>query len=139
MPGKNEILFIDDEESIRLLAVRFLEDGNVSVSTLSDGNDAARIVKSRRPSLVFLDLKLPGKDGLQVLKEIKAAAPRLPVVMVSGHMNSAHAEEASRLGACDYVFKPVDWDYVRRAMPVYTLLGTAPDELEILPNDEPSK
>jgi DNA-binding NtrC family response regulator len=120
---KDEILFIDDEECIRQVATRMLEKDDFHVTTMGDGDGAAETVTKKRPVLVFLDIKMPGKSGLDILKEIKAAAPNVPVVMVSGHMNSNAAVEASKAGACDYILKPVDWRYLRNIAHMYAILS----------------
>jgi two-component system, NtrC family, nitrogen regulation response regulator NtrX len=127
---KDEILFIDDEECIRQVAARMLEKDDFHVTTLGSGDGALDAVAKKKPVLVFLDIKMPGKDGLDVLKEIKAAAPEVPVVMVSGHMNSDYAVQASKAGACDYILKPVDWRYLRNIAHMYSSLAKARPHLE---------
>jgi DNA-binding NtrC family response regulator len=120
---KDEILFIDDEECIRQVAARMLEKDDFHVTTLDSGEHALEELAKNKPVLVFLDIKMPGKQGLDVLKEIKAAAPNTPVVMVSGHMNSDYAVQASKAGACDYILKPVDWRYLRNVANMYATLA----------------
>lgn len=127
---KEEILFIDDEECIREVAARMLEKDDFHVTTLGNGDHAVEEMNRKKPVLVFLDIKMPGKNGLDVLKEIKAAAPNTPVVMVSGHMNSDYAVEASKAGACDYILKPVDWRYLRNIAHMYSTLSRTRPEAE---------
>ena len=126
---KDEILFIDDEECIRQVATRMLEKDDFHVTTLGDGDTAATTVAQKKPVLVFLDIKMPGKSGMDVLKEIKKTDPDVPVIMVSGHMNSNAAVEASRAGACDYILKPVDWRYLRNIAHMYAMLSKSAPKL----------
>lgn len=127
---KDEILFIDDEECIRQVAARMLEKDDFHVTTLESGERAVDTVAKKHPVLVFLDIKMPGRDGLDILREIKAAAPDVPVVMVSGHMNSDYAVKASKAGACDYILKPVDWRYLRNIAHMYSTLAKAKPQPE---------
>ena len=121
MNNANEILFIDDEECIRDVAARMLD--GFSVTTLENGDRAAAAVADKKPCMVFLDIMMPGKDGLEVLKEIKAASPDTPVVMISGHMSSDYAIMAGKGGACDYILKPIDWKYLRNVAHLYSMIG----------------
>ncbi len=120
---KEEILFIDDEECIRQVATRMLEKDDFHVTTLDSGEKALEVLAKKKPVMIFLDIKMPGKSGMDVLKELKAAAPDVPVVMVSGHMNSDYAVQAGKAGACDYILKPVDWRYLRNIAHLYSMLG----------------
>jgi DNA-binding NtrC family response regulator len=119
---KDEILFIDDEECIRQIAARILEKDDFHVTTLDSGEGAVDAIAKKKPVMVFLDIKMPGKNGLEVLKDLKAADPNLPVVMMSGYMNSKYAVEASKSGANDYILKPVDWRYMRNIAHLYAML-----------------
>jgi DNA-binding NtrC family response regulator len=127
---KNEILFIDDEECIRQIATRMLEKDNFHVTTLDSGDGAVDAVSKKRPVLVFLDIKMPGRNGLEVLQELKAADPTLPVIMMSGYMNSRYAVEASKSGANDYILKPMDWGYLRNIAHLYAALTKETPEPE---------
>ena len=118
------VMLIDDEECIRKAATRLLQRDDITVTTLPDGQNAAEAVAAKRPAVVFLDFKMPGKDGLEVLKEIKAASPDTPVFMVSGYMNSESAAQAGRLGASDYILKPVDWHQLRDLARQYVERGS---------------
>jgi DNA-binding NtrC family response regulator len=128
---KSEILFIDDEECIRQVAARMLEKDDFHVTTLDSGERVVETLAAKKPVLVFLDIKMPGKSGLDVLKEIKAVAPDVPVVMVSGHMNSDYALQASKAGACDYILKPVDWRYLRNIAHLYSMISKSQPAAEL--------
>jgi DNA-binding NtrC family response regulator len=120
---KNEILFIDDEEAICEVAKRMLGRDDFSVTTFPSGEQVVDALSQKKPSLVFLDLNLPGQNGLEILKNIRAVDAQIPVVMVSAFMNSDHAVRAARLGVTDYILKPVDWGYLRNIAHLYSLLS----------------
>jgi DNA-binding NtrC family response regulator len=111
--GRLKILIIDDEEAIRDsldMVLRFehhqtilAKDGDAGLAALADNDDV---------DLVFLDIKMPGRDGLTILGEIVAQQPDLPVVMISGHGTIETAMEATRRGALDFLQKPLDRDRV---------------------------
>ena len=101
-----KILIIDDEEGIRESLKLILSDYYDLV--LTDGGEQALEVLNHADDigLIFLDIKMRKVNGLDVLKEIKAHAPRVPVVMVTGYKSVETAAEAARLGASGYIVKP---------------------------------
>jgi two-component system nitrogen regulation response regulator NtrX len=108
----SDILIIDDEADIRELVAGILEDEGYGTRTARDSDDAAASIAARRPSLIFLDIWLQGSrlDGLQMLANIKAEHPELPVVMISGHGNIETAVAAIKQGAYDFIEKPFKAD-----------------------------
>lgn len=122
---ETEILFVDDEEVICLLAKRYLGKKEFSVTALADTDTVMQTIDDKNPSVVFLDIKMPKKNGMELLKEIKESHPDTPVVMVSGHLNPDLARQAARLGACDYILKPVDWAHLKNTAHLYSFLGDA--------------
>jgi two-component system nitrogen regulation response regulator NtrX len=105
-----EVLVVDDEADIRELVGGVLEDEGYAVRSAANSTEALEAIESRRPSLVLLDVWLQGSrlDGLQLLEQIKARDPSLPVLMISGHGNLDTAVAAIREGAVDFIEKPFE-------------------------------
>lgn len=101
------ILVVDDEPDIRRLVHEILEDENYSVTTAENAAAARAAVAQRRPDLVLLDIWMPDTDGITLLKEWHEAGLDLQVVMMSGHGSVETAVEAIRLGAYDFIEKPL--------------------------------
>jgi two-component system nitrogen regulation response regulator NtrX len=106
------ILIVDDEESICVTLEGILTDEGYEAVSAGSGEDALRIVDEEMPSLVLLDIWLPGVDGIEVLKAIKAVHPQIPVVMMSGHGTIETAVKATKLGAFDFIEKPLSLEKV---------------------------
>ena len=104
------ILVVDDERSIRDILAQVFEYGGHDVRTAEDGPDALDAVEAFHPEVIFLDVKMPGMDGLDVLARIHEADPAAPVVMISGHGTIDTAVDATRRGAYDFLEKPLDTD-----------------------------
>jgi UDP-3-O-acyl N-acetylglucosamine deacetylase len=102
------VLVVDDEASIRRSLEGVLKDEGFSVVLAEDGESAIRILMNTRPALVLLDIWMPGMDGLETLRKIKEIHADLPVVMISGHATISTAVAATRLGAVDFLEKPLD-------------------------------
>ncbi len=103
-----KILVIDDESSIRDALRQLFEYEGHSVEQAESGMDALDVYPSTRPDLTFLDVKMPGMDGLEVLKRIREMDVQATVVMISGHGTIDTAVEATRRGAYDFLEKPLD-------------------------------
>ncbi len=106
------VLLADDEEDIRSSLRMILEYEGYSTLEASSGPDALRAVEESRPDAVLLDIKMPRMDGLEVLAEIHKRGLDPPVIVVSGHGTIATAVEATRLGAFDFMEKPLERDRV---------------------------
>ncbi|KQN04001.1 sigma-54-dependent transcriptional regulator [Sphingomonas sp. Leaf25] len=107
---KLDILVVDDEADIRELVAGVLEDEGYDTRSAADSDAALEAVAARRPSLVLLDVWLQGSrlDGLELLDELKARDPSLPVLVISGHGNIDTAVSAIRRGAVDFIEKPFE-------------------------------
>src|SRR5574341_2691419 len=106
------ILVVDDEESVRWALRKAMEQAGYRVDLAADG--PAGLVAAADPAvdLVLLDVRLPGQDGLELLREIRKRRPDLPVIMMTAYGTLQVAVEAMRLGAYDYIGKPFDTDEV---------------------------
>lgn len=102
------ILVVDDEASIRRTLREILEYEDYAVSEAEDGEAAIAALRKERPDLVLLDIKMPKKDGMEVLAIASEEMPEVPVVMISGHATVETAVEATKLGAFDFIEKPPD-------------------------------
>lgn len=106
------LLIVDDEERfVETLSKRLTARG-LYVEGANSGPDAISLIGSRPFDVVLLDLRMPGMDGLQTLREIKLAEPLVQVVMLSGNASINAAVEGMRLGASDYLLKPADIEEV---------------------------
>jgi len=106
------VLVVDDEADIRSSLRRILEYEGMVVREAASGDEALQRISAERPEVVLLDIKMPQMDGLEVLSELRRRDPSLPVVMISGHATVATAVEATRLGAFDFMEKPLERDRV---------------------------
>jgi len=102
-----KILVIDDEAAIRESLRMILEYEDYQFVGASGGQEGIEAVARERPDVVLLDIKMPGMDGMEVLRKLHAADESLPVVMISGHGTTATAVEAIRSGAIDFLDKPL--------------------------------
>jgi two-component system nitrogen regulation response regulator NtrX len=109
---KPRILVIDDEAAIRDSLRMILEYEDYLFSGAASGQEAIAAVQRERPNLVLLDIKMPGMDGMEVLRKLHALDETLPVVMISGHGTTATAVEAIRSGAVDFLDKPLSSERV---------------------------
>jgi len=105
---KNKILIVDDEPNFIKLIQYNLQKEDYAVETAAQGGVALRKIKEDMPDLVFLDLKMPGMDGIEVLRQIKLLDRNVPVIMISGHGDIETAVEAMRAGAYDFISKPFE-------------------------------
>jgi two-component system nitrogen regulation response regulator NtrX len=109
---KPKVLVIDDEEAIRQSLQMMFEYEGYDCLQAAGGAAGLKILDSYQPDLIFLDIKMPQMDGLEVLKEIKTREGAPPVVILSGHGTVKTAVEATKLGAYDFIEKPPDSDRI---------------------------
>jgi two-component system, NtrC family, nitrogen regulation response regulator NtrX len=103
----NSVLIVDDEEGIRRSLAGVLEDEGMSVETAASGEECLEYFERRQFSCVLLDVWLPGIDGIETLERLKNAYPDTAVIMISGHGDIETAVRATRLGALDFIEKPL--------------------------------
>jgi two-component system nitrogen regulation response regulator NtrX len=111
-----QILVVDDEERIRQSLNGILKDEGYEVVESKDGVQALKQLETDPPDLVLLDIWMPGMDGIEVLEKMKGQIPNLPVVMISGHGNIELAVKAVKLGAYDFIEKPLSLEKVLLAV-----------------------
>jgi len=104
------VLLVDDEEEFVSTLSERLSLRNFQVETATNGQDALAILKENRADVVILDVMMPGISGLEILKRIKTMHPHLPVILLTGLGSTREGIEGMRLGAFDYLMKPVDLD-----------------------------
>ncbi|MFC3151132.1 response regulator [Litoribrevibacter euphylliae] len=107
MTVTGKILIIDDDDAVRSSLVAYLEDSGYLVEDAQDGSGGLEAFKQSQPDVVLCDLRMPKMDGLTVLSEIKKSSPETPVIVVSGAGVMTDVVQALRLGASDYIVKPV--------------------------------
>ncbi|MBN2135119.1 MAG: sigma-54-dependent Fis family transcriptional regulator [Acidobacteria bacterium] len=109
---KDRILVIDDESSIRKALKMILEYAGYDYYEAADGSEGLKMIYDVEPDLIFLDIKMPIMDGMDVLKELYDKKSEIPVVMISGHGTIQTAVEATKLGAYNFIEKPLDKDRI---------------------------
>lgn len=125
-PGR--LLIVDDEEPVREVLGEYFSSQGYQVDTASSGTEALERVQRQRPDLVLLDVRMPGLDGVEVLKKLREVDGRLPVVMITANEDVALARSMLSIGAFDYVAKPFDFRYLDRVVAAALVQGeTAPD------------
>ncbi len=116
MRGRGRIVFVEDDESFRTVISRELVRDGYKVQEVGDGKAVAAALKELNPHMVLLDLKLPEQNGLEILKRIRAYDPDIQVVMLTGHGGVEEAVEAMRMGAYDFLTKPVRLDVLEQVV-----------------------
>lgn len=115
MNTNSRILIVDDDEIVRLSYLRALAGGRHSVEAVWNGTEALRAMEQRPFDVVLLDVRMPGIDGISVLKVIKERWPESQVVIITGYPSLDTVKEAIQIGACDYLSKPVGPDEIIHA------------------------
>ena len=115
MNDKANILIVDDEEVVRHSHLRSLEGTNCRARAAEGGKEAIQVMEQNPADVVLLDLRMPGLDGMDVLKTIKERWPDSEVVVITGYPCIDSAKQAVRLGAFNYLTKPVGPDEVIKA------------------------
>ncbi|MCV4235867.1 response regulator [Virgibacillus sp. LDC1] len=122
--SKHKVLIVDDQNGIRILLVEVFSSEGYETFQAANGKVALEIVKMHAPDLVLLDMKIPGMDGLEILKHIKQMNPDIKVIMMTAYGELDMIKEATDLGALMHFTKPFDIDEMRQAVNMQ-LKGTA--------------
>ena len=116
MRKETQIVVIDDEKDICDLFKKVLTDEGYRVFTALEGESGIKTVRTNRPDVVLLDLKLPKMDGIEVLQEIKKIDKNIVVILITGYGNMDTARMAMKFDAFDYITKPIDLEYVKEVI-----------------------
>jgi UDP-3-O-acyl N-acetylglucosamine deacetylase len=115
-----KVLIVDDEERVVQSIAGVLEDEGFRVATARSGDDAIRVFQQENPDITLLDIWMPGMDGIEILKRLKGIDPDCQVIMISGHATISTAMASVKLGAFDFIEKPLSLDVllltIRRAL-----------------------
>jgi UDP-3-O-acyl N-acetylglucosamine deacetylase len=115
-----KVLIVDDEEGVVQSVAGVLEDEGFQVATAKSGEEAIRAFQQEEPDVTLLDIWMPGMDGIEILKRLKWIAPDCQVIMISGHATISTAMTSVKLGAFDFIEKPLSLDVllltIRRAL-----------------------
>ena len=110
MAEKFNILIVDDEEDFRVTLVKRLQKRNQQVFGAESGQKALTLMEAMVFDVVVLDVKMPGMDGIETIREMKKKNPLTEVILLTGHASMESGIEGMKLGAFDYVMKPVNID-----------------------------
>lgn len=110
------VLIVDDEERVVRSIAGVLEDEGFEVASAKSGQEALDIFQSIHPDVILLDIWMPGMDGIDVLKRLKTMVPDCQVIMISGHATISTAMAAVKLGAFDFIEKPISLDVLLRTV-----------------------
>lgn len=113
MENKKKLLIVDDQNGIRVLLVEVFSSEGYETFQASNGKLALSIVERENPDLVLLDMKIPGMDGLEILKRIKKINPEIKVIMMTAYGELEMIKEAQETGALMHFTKPFDIDELR--------------------------
>jgi len=104
------VLLVDDEEEFLETLVKRMKKRNVNATGVKSGEEALELLDQHPVDVVVLDVRMPGMDGIEALKEIKRRHPLIEVIMLTGHASVEVAVQGMELGAFDYLMKPIDID-----------------------------
>jgi CheY-like chemotaxis protein len=111
-----EILIVDDEPQVAEVLARSLAREGHSAKIANSGEEALQLLGRSEPDALFLDVSMPGMNGLDVLTQVKRLRPSLPVVVITGHATADEIEEVRRLGAVDVIAKPAPLTHYQQAL-----------------------
>jgi DNA-binding NtrC family response regulator len=104
------MLLVDDEDDFRITLAERLKLRKIDVTDAGSGNEAIELVRQKSFDVAVIDVKMPGIDGIETLKQIKQIQPAMEIVMLTGHASIESGIEAMKLGAYNYIMKPCDID-----------------------------
>jgi len=152
MPTNHSILIIDDEPNLRRSLGLILQRAGYTITTAANAKEATQLLQAGAFDLTFLDIKLPDQNGIQLLPQLRELYPDMPVLILTAHATLDSAIGAVRLGARDYLLKPIDPETIlnrvqtilreqkpKRRREITTQLQSLLSELQSINGSEPSK
>jgi two-component system response regulator RegA len=127
--ARQSILLVDDDEIFVQRLGRAFRDRGYEVRTASDYDNAMALARTESPELAVVDLRMPGRSGLELVRDLKQNDPATSILVLTGYGSIATAVEAIRIGAKDYLPKPADIDDILAA------LSRADDDKKVMPSD----
>lgn len=109
---REKLLIADDDKNIQFAFRKAFESKNIDVVSADNGNEVLRIIGIEKPNVIFMDVAMPGKNGLDVLEELNERKVEIPVIIITGFGTMNTAIKAVQLGAYDYIVKPLDIDQI---------------------------
>ena len=110
------IMIVDDEPQVAEVLAKSLSRQGHKTTVVHSGEDALRIINTSAPDALFLDVSMPGINGLDVLAEVRRTRPQLAVVVITGHATADEVEQVKKLGAVDVIPKPAALTHYHRAI-----------------------
>ncbi len=102
------VLIVDDEEEFREMTVKRLSKRDINCESAPDGDTALKMIAQKNYDVILLDVKMPGRDGIEILREIKKLTPLTEVVILTGHASVESGINGIKYGAFDYLMKPME-------------------------------
>ncbi len=109
---QGRIVVVDDDPDVLETIRQFLAKRKFEIHTATTGEEALLLIRAVRPHLVLLDIRLPGLDGIETLREIRRFDSTVGVIMMTGYANDEEGRLSLELGASDYIVKPIDFKYL---------------------------
>lgn len=119
-PAHCNALIVDDDQGFREVLKGFLESRGMAIRQAASGEEALQEIGKSIPDIVFLDIFMPGLNGLESLKLMRSKYPKLKVIVMSGYATVEIAKQAIDLGAFDYINKPIELEHIDDILPLIT-------------------
>lgn len=111
-----QLLIVDDELDIREFAAKFFQKRKINLLSVSNGEEAIRLVVEQQPQVVLLDIQMPGIDGFEALARIRELNKHIKVIMITGRDDVQAKHKAQELGAYGYIHKPLELDELEKVV-----------------------
>ncbi|MFC1576508.1 response regulator transcription factor [Candidatus Omnitrophota bacterium] len=122
MNAKKKILVVDDDQAVGGMLKKFLSKKGYEAIAVESGKEALKKLKSEKPNIILLDIRMPEMDGIEVLKRIRDIDRNVGVIMITAVKEDEIGRRCMELGAYDYITKPFDLDYMENVLMVKLLV-----------------